>query len=154
LVLRDGTFVVRMPSDYAIGYRSVSRADGRPADGIFTAAWFRFPPGDGELSRSRIRDLLARRIATQPLELPNAGSVFRNPPGDHAARLIESAGLKGFAIGGASVSEKHANFIVNPRRRASAADIERLIEHVRGVVAVQTGVTLEPEVRIIGEPAE
>jgi UDP-N-acetylmuramate dehydrogenase len=152
LVLRDGTFVVRTPSDYAIGYRSVSRADGRVADGIFTAGWFRFPPGDGQLSRSRIRDLLARRIATQPLDLPNAGSVFRNPPGDHAARLIESAGLKGFAIGGARVSDKHANFIVNPGRRASAADIERLIEHIREVVAVQTGVTLEPEVRVIGEP--
>jgi UDP-N-acetylmuramate dehydrogenase len=96
--------------------------------------------------------LLARRIATQPLDLPNAGSVFRNPPGDHAARLIESAGLKGFAIGGARVSDKHANFIVNPGRRASAADIERLIEHIREVVAVQTGVTLEPEVRVIGEP--
>jgi UDP-N-acetylmuramate dehydrogenase len=84
--------------------------------------------------------------------LPNAGSVFRNPPGDHAARLIESCGLKGFAIGGAMVSEKHANFIVNPGRRARAADIEELIEHVQRVVAKQTGVRLEREVRIIGEP--
>jgi len=152
VVLRDGTFAMRTPADYAIAYRSVARSDGRATDGIFTAAWFRFSPGDGNLARLRIRELLARRIASQPLDLPNAGSVFRNPPGDHAARLIESAGLKGFAIGGACVSGKHANFIVNPGRRASAADIERLIEHVREVVAARTGVTLEPEVRVIGEP--
>lgn len=151
LLTRDGSFVVRTAADYAIGYRSVKRADGRPADGVFTAAWFRFPPGDGEASLARIRELLARRIATQPLGLPNAGSVFRNPPGDHAARLIEAAGLKGFAVGGAQVSEKHANFIVNAQRRASAADIEKLIEHVQRVVADKTGVVLEPEVRIIGE---
>ncbi len=153
LVLRDGSFAVRTPADYAIGYRSVKRADGRPAEGIFTAAWFRFSPGDRETSLARIRELLARRIATQPLELPNAGSVFRNPPGDHAARLIEGAGLKGFAIGGARVSEKHANFIVNPQRLARAEDIEALIEHVRRVVAAKTGVMLELEVRIIGEVA-
>jgi UDP-N-acetylenolpyruvoylglucosamine reductase len=151
LLMRDGSFVVRTPADYAIGYRSVKRADGRPADGVFTAAWFRFPPGDGEASLARIRELLARRIATQPLALPNAGSVFRNPPGDHAARLIEVAGLKGFAVGGAQVSEKHANFIVNAQRRASAADIEKLIAYVQRVVADQSGVMLEPEVRIIGE---
>ena len=77
-------------------------------------------PGDGEASRARIKELLAKRIATQPLQLPNAGSVFRNPPGDHAARLIESCGLKGLARGGARVSEKHANFIVNPGRRRAA----------------------------------
>jgi UDP-N-acetylenolpyruvoylglucosamine reductase len=153
LAMRDGTFVVRTPADYAVGYRSVKRADGRAADGIFTAAWFRFPPGDREAALARIKELLAHRIATQPLELPNAGSVFRNPPGDHAARLIERVGLKGFAIGGARVSDKHANFIVNAGRRASAADIEQLIEHVQKVVAAKTGVTLEREVRIIGEAA-
>ncbi|MET0211115.1 MAG: UDP-N-acetylenolpyruvoylglucosamine reductase, partial [Burkholderiaceae bacterium] len=80
------------------------------------------------------------------------GSVFRNPPDDHAARLIESCGLKGYAIGDARVSEKHANFIVNPDGRASAADIEALIAHVRATVAAKTGVDLEPEVRVIGEP--
>jgi len=152
LALRDGTFVVRTPADYAIGYRSVKRADGRPADGIFTAAWFRFPAGDGDAARARIRELLGRRIATQPLNVPNAGSVFRNPPREHAARLIEDAGLKGVAVGGAHVSEKHANFIVNAERRASAGDIETLIEHVRRVVADKTGIVLEAEVRIIGDP--
>jgi UDP-N-acetylenolpyruvoylglucosamine reductase len=153
LLLRDGSFVVRTPADYAVGYRSVKRADGRPAEGIFTAAWFRFPPGDGDASRVRIRELLARRIASQPLNLPNAGSVFRNPPGTHAARLIEEAGLKGFAVGGASVSERHANFIVNAQRLATAADIEALIEHVRAVVAARTGTILELEIQIIGEVA-
>jgi len=152
LIMRDGTFVMRAPADYAIGYRSVKRADGRSADGIFTAAWFRFPAGDGDAARARIRELLARRIATQPLNVPNAGSVFRNPAHDHAARLIEDAGLKGFAIGGARVSEKHANFIVNAERRASASDIETLIEHVRRVVADKTGIVLEAEVRVIGDP--
>lgn len=151
VLLRDGTFAVRTPTDYCIGYRSVVRADGSPPDGIFTAAWFRFPRGDARMARERIKALLGRRIATQPLGLPNAGSVFRNPEGGHAARLIESCGLKGFAIGGARVSELHANFIVNPDRAASAADIEALIAHVRRVVRERTGVTLEPEVRIVGE---
>jgi UDP-N-acetylmuramate dehydrogenase len=152
VVRRDGAFAIRTPADYSIGYRSVKRADGREADGIYTAAWFRFPPGDGEAARVRIRELLAERIASQPLDLPNAGSVFRNPPRGYAAKLIESCGLKGYAIGGAHVSEKHANFIVNPSRQARAADIEALIEHVQSVVARQTGITLEREVRIIGEP--
>ena len=151
VLLRDGRFEVRAPADYAIGYRSVLRADGSAPDGIFTAAWFRFPEGDATAARARIRQLLARRIATQPLDLQNAGSVFRNPEGDHAARLIESCGLKGFAIGGARVSDKHANFIVNPGRSAKAADVEALIAHVRETVRAKTGVDLEPEVRIIGE---
>jgi UDP-N-acetylenolpyruvoylglucosamine reductase len=153
VLLRDGSFVVRTPADYSIGYRSVRRADDSAPDGVFTAAWFRFPPGDSTAARERIRELLAKRIATQPLNLPNAGSVFRNPENDHAARLIERCGLKGFAIGGARVSEKHANFIVNPEGRATAADIEALIGHVRKVVRDTTGVFLEPEVRIVGARA-
>ncbi len=125
----------------------------RPRRRLFTAAWFAFPPGDAGVARWRIKKLLEQRIATQPLQLPNAGSVFRNPPNDHAARLIESCGLKGRAIGGARVSEKHANFIVNPGGRATAADVEALIGHVREVVRTQTGVDLRPEVEIIGERA-
>jgi len=100
-----------------------------------------------------MKELLARRIATQPLSLPNAGSVFRNPPRDHAARLIESCGLKGFARGAARVSEKHANFIVNPQGEARAADIEWLIEHIQRMVYQMKGVVLQTEVRIVGEPA-
>ena len=140
--------------EYRIGYRSVHRADGSPPDGIFTAAWFAFPPGDAVAARARIRELLARRIAAQPLDLPNAGSVFRNPAGDHAARLIESCGLKGHAIGGAQVSAKHANFIVNPRGTASAADIEALIfARPAGRPRAHRRADLEPEVRIIGARA-
>ncbi|MEO8754529.1 MAG: UDP-N-acetylmuramate dehydrogenase [Casimicrobiaceae bacterium] len=148
---RDGRFAVREPSAYTIGYRSVRRADGAAPDGIFTAAWFRFPVGDSIAARARIKELLARRIATQPLSMPNAGSVFRNPQGDHAARLIEACGLKGHALGDARVSEKHANFIVNPDAKAKAADIEALIAFVRATVLAQTGVNLEPEVRVVGE---
>jgi UDP-N-acetylmuramate dehydrogenase len=151
---RQGSFDVLTPADYAIGYRSVRRADGEPLDAIFTAAWFRFPLGDGLAARARIKALLAKRIATQPLALPNAGSVFRNPPGDHAARLIEACGLKGCRIGDAHVSQLHANFIVNPERRARASDIEALIAHVQAIVRMQTGVNLEPEVRMLGESTD
>jgi UDP-N-acetylmuramate dehydrogenase len=147
---RAGAIVVEPAAAFAIGYRSVRRADGAPI-ALFTAAWFSFPQGEGRLARERIAELLRRRIATQPLNLPNAGSVFRNPPGDHAARLIESCGLKGYEIGGARVSEKHANFIVNPEGRAKAADIEAIIAHVRSTVRAKTGVDLVPEVQIIGE---
>jgi UDP-N-acetylmuramate dehydrogenase len=150
VLTRQGAFERRPPEAYVIGYRSV--VSRRGADDIaFTAAWFDFPPGNGAYARGRIKALLTQRIATQPLGLPNAGSVFRNPEGDHAARLIESCGLKGFAIGGARVSEKHANFIVNEAGLATAADVEALIGHVRDVVRDHTGIDLEPEVRIIGE---
>jgi UDP-N-acetylenolpyruvoylglucosamine reductase len=153
LATRRGNFSMLEPKDFAVAYRSVLLADGSSVEGVFTAAWFRFPHGDSTQARARIKELLAKRIATQPLNLPNAGSVFRNPEGDHAARLIEACGLKGYAIGGASVSEKHANFIVNPEGAAKASDIEALIEHVRNVVAGKKGIALVPEVRIIGVAA-
>jgi UDP-N-acetylmuramate dehydrogenase len=122
-----------------------------PKEEWFVGAFFKLPKGDGDASRERIKEFLAKRIATQPLSLPNAGSVFRNPPGDHAARLIESCGLKGLERGGARVSEKHANFIVNPKGAAKAADIEWLILEVRRRVLQEKGVDLIPEVRIVGE---
>ena len=146
---RAGALHTRTPQDYDIGYRHCVLKSG--AEEWFAAAWFRLPPGDGGVSRERIRLFLERRIATQPLALPNAGSVFRNPPGGHAARLIESCGLKGLARGGARVSEKHANFIVNPKGAAKASDIEWLIEQVRAAVLAETGVALVPEVRIVGQ---
>jgi UDP-N-acetylmuramate dehydrogenase len=152
VLTRSGAFELHAPDRYAIGYRSVRMATGGAPEGIFTAAWFAFRAGDGEAARERIRVLLKRRIASQPLELPNAGSVFRNPPGDHAARLIEACGLKDFAIGNARVSAKHANFIVNPGGMARAADIEALIAHVRRTVQERMGVDLEPEVRVVGNP--
>lgn len=146
---RSGEIHERKKTQFEIGYRHC-RA---PAEGWFAAAYFRLEAGDGEASRARIKEFLARRIATQPLQFPNAGSVFRNPPGDHAARLIESCGLKGLQRGGARVSEKHANFIVNPDGAASAADIEWLILEVKRTVRERTGVELIPEVRIVGERA-
>jgi UDP-N-acetylmuramate dehydrogenase len=153
VLTREGKFVMRTPADYRIAYRSVRRADGGEPDDIYLAAWFRFPVGDTAEARERIRALLARRIATQPLSEPNAGSVFRNPDGDYAARLIEACGLKGHTIGTAQVSLKHANFIVNPGRDARAADIEALIALVRATVRERTGIDLVPEVRIVGEAA-
>jgi UDP-N-acetylmuramate dehydrogenase len=148
---RSGSVLQRTRADFHIGYRHCVPTAAR--EEWFAAAWFRLPPGDGETSRVVMKELLARRIATQPLSLPNAGSVFRNPPRDHAARLIEACGLKGFARGAARVSEKHANFIVNPHGAASAADIEWLIEHVQRVVQQTSGIVLQTEVRIVGEPA-
>jgi len=152
---RSGTLRERGRAEFEIGYRSCAlRSGGRLGeDEWFAAAWFRLPPGEGGAARDKIRRLLARRIASQPLALPNAGSVFRNPQGDHAARLIESCGLKGLERGGARVSEKHANFIVNPAGAARAADIEWLIATVRETVRARTGVDLIPEVRIVGEAA-
>jgi len=148
---RTGKLVMRGKDEFEIGYRHCAPKPAR--EEWFAAAWFRLPPGDGETSRGVIKELLGRRIATQPLSLPNAGSVFRNPPKDHAARLIEACGMKGFNRGGARVSEKHTNFIVNPQGAASAADIEWLIQHLQRMVYQMQGVVLQTEVRIVGEPA-
>ncbi len=148
---RRGQLRRRAREEFETGYRHCALKDG--AEEWFAGAWFALPQGDGAASRARIKEFLEQRIASQPLSLPNAGSVFRNPPGDHAARLIEACGLKGLARGGARVSEKHANFIVNPRGAARAADIEWLIGEVRARVRERTAVDLQPEVRIVGEAA-
>mgnify|MGYP005841316711 FL=1 len=145
---RRGEIHTRLPRDFEVGYRHVALR--QPRDEWFVAAWLRLDRGDGAASREEIKRLLAMRVASQPLNLPNAGSVFRNPPNDHAARLIEACGLKGLRVGHAQVSEKHANFIVN-LGGASASDIEALIERVERLVADRTGVRLQREVRIIGE---
>jgi len=145
---RRGELRQRLPQDYAIGYRHVALSE--QGEEWFVAAWFQFTPGNGKSARTRIKEMLSRRISTQPLTQPNAGSVFRNPAGDYAARLIEASGLKGLTIGGAQVSEKHANFIVN-LGGASATDIENLIELVRTTVKQKSGVELVSEVRIIGD---
>ena len=149
-VTRTGVLHERIPAEYDIAYRHVLAHSAD--EEWFVAAWLRLPAGDGEIARQQIKALLSKRIASQPLNFPNAGSVFRNPPGDHAARLIEQCGLKGRQIGGAQVSEKHANFIVNVGG-ATADDIENLINEVQAVVWQQTGIELRPEVRIIGEAA-
>ena len=150
MIDRYGKVTERTRDEFDIGYRHCFPTPARKE--WFVAAWFRLKPGDGDTSRGIMKELLARRIATQPLSLPNAGSVFRNPPKDHAARLIEACGLKGFARGGARVSEKHANFIVNPDGKGSAADLEWLIKHIAKVVYQMKGVALTTEVRIVGEP--
>jgi UDP-N-acetylmuramate dehydrogenase len=145
---RHGVQRERPHEDFRIGYRSVEGPTGE----WFTAARFVFEEGDGGAARERIRALLEERAERQPTGTKNCGSVFRNPPGDHAARLIEAAGLKGTSIGGAAVSEKHANFILN-RGDARAADVEALIEHIRARVEHRFGVRLQQEVQIVGEPA-
>ncbi len=145
---RTGTLHERTKADFATSYRHVeSRAH---LEEWFVRATFRFVPGDADVAQARIKELLAKRMASQPLDKPNAGSTFRNPPGDHAARLIESCGLKGHTIGGAQVSTKHANFIVNTGT-ALAADIEALIDHMQAMVLAKTGVELVREVKIVGK---
>jgi UDP-N-acetylmuramate dehydrogenase len=141
---RYGEIRKRYPEEYEIAYRSVRG----PQDEWFVEAELEFEAGV-EASMDTLKDMLARRKETQPLGLPSCGSVFRNPPGDFAARLIEASGLKGCRIGEAEVSEKHANFIIN-RGEASALDIENLILHVQQTVADRTGIELIPEVRIVG----
>jgi UDP-N-acetylmuramate dehydrogenase len=145
---RSGTLHRRGSAEYDLGYRHVHLKSGM--EEWFVSALFAFEPGEETASMARIKSLLAKRVATQPLNQPNAGSVFRNPPGDHAARLIESCGLKGFTIGGAQVSPKHANFIVN-LGTASAKDIESMVDHVQATVLAKTGVELIREVRIVGD---
>lgn len=147
---RNGQLRQRTRANYEISYRHVALLDGD--EEWFLAARFKLPKGDSAKSRAIIRQLLEQRIASQPLGQPNAGSVFRNPPGDHAARLIEACGLKGHAIGGAMISDKHANFIVN-RGQATAADIETLIELAAQTVREKFSIVLEPEVRILGAAA-
>jgi len=146
---RTGRLHTRERAEFRVGYRSVS---GAP-DEWFVAAHLLLEKGDAQAAQARIRDLLERRSASQPVQQHSCGSVFRNPPGDHAARLIEACGLKGRSVGGAQVSEKHANFIVNTGQ-ATAQDIETLLLQVQGSVEQRFAVRLEPEVRIVGEPAQ
>ena len=146
-VNHKGHVCLRKPKEFAVSYRSVKR----PNDEWFIAAYFSFKSDLNIEGQQRIRELLNKRSATQPIGTYSCGSVFRNPPDDHAARLIESCGLKGFRIGGAQVSEKHANFILN-ENKATAKDIEELIYHVQAMVNKKTGVALQTEVVIVGEP--
>lgn len=150
---RRGDVRIRSIGEYQVGYRSVTRIDDEhdQNDEWFVEALLEFEAGV-PASQETLKALLARRKNTQPLGLPSCGSVFRNPQGDFAARLIETAGLKGDRIGGAEVSTKHANFIIN-RNHASARDIEALISHVQSTVSDVHGVELVHEVHIIGEAA-
>jgi UDP-N-acetylmuramate dehydrogenase len=160
---RAGRTRARTREDYEIDYRHVrlkGEGGGRKeededdrgdrSEEWFVATSFRLRRGSGAESRRKITELLRQRIATQPLGEPNAGSVFRNPKGSYAARLIEDCGLKGRAIGNAMISDKHANFIVN-RGGARAADIEALILLAEHSVREKFGIVLEREVRIVGD---
>ena len=156
---RQGELNFYKKSSFKTTYRQVEMnicaGDGKQnirllgSDEWFVGAWFELQAGNVKDSTQKIKDLLAKRLDSQPLNLPNAGSTFRNPNGDHAARLIEACGLKGYQIGGAQVSTKHANFIVN-LGDAKAVDIEKLIAHMKDAVKQQFGVELQQEVRIIG----
>ncbi|MDX8404881.1 MAG: UDP-N-acetylmuramate dehydrogenase [Mariprofundus sp.] len=146
LLLRSGE-VVRMDANaLMMSYRHSEL----PEQSLVLGASFSLYPDSPDQIRERMRTMRSRRSATQPLSLPNCGSVFKNPQGDHAARLIEAAGLKGFAIGGARISEQHANFIVNTGE-ASSADIAALIVRAQREVKAQFDISLEPEVRMPGE---
>ncbi|MFZ1623757.1 MAG: UDP-N-acetylmuramate dehydrogenase [Gammaproteobacteria bacterium] len=143
---RHGVVHTRPRDAYEVGYRQVQKQ----ADEWFLAARMQFTE-NYQVAEARMRTLIAERKASQPLGLPSCGSVFKNPPGEHAARLIETAGLKEARVGGAQVSPKHANFIINTGG-ATAADIEALIRKVQSTVESRHGVRLETEVQIIGEP--
>ena len=144
---RAGNIQRKSPKDFQISYRSVLGLDENE---WFTAAFCRFVPGNKEQALEKIKQLLEHRALTQPTNEYNCGSVFRNPPGNFAAKLIETCGLKGKQLGGAMVSTKHANFIIT-NGTALATDIESLISLVKSTVSEQTQIDLIPEVHIIGD---
>lgn len=147
VVNRHGQVCNRNKQEFAVAYRSVQGPDQE----WFLSAELVLEKGDAELSQQKIKALLERRALTQPTNKPTCGSVFKNPPGDYAARLIEDCGLKGFCVGGACVSEKHANFIEN-KGDATAAEIEQLIARIQERVRVKHGIQLETEVCMVGDP--
>ncbi|MBM4191487.1 MAG: UDP-N-acetylmuramate dehydrogenase [Gammaproteobacteria bacterium] len=145
---RNGMIRMRDASEYRVSYRHVQAPVATEA---FLGTTLHFEQREG-VSNEAIRDLLVERKQKQPIGEWSCGSVFTNPPGDHAARLIEAAGLKGMRIGGALVSPKHANFIVN-EGKATAANLEKLIYCIRDTVALRFGIHLNTEVRIVGDVA-
>ena len=145
----QGAIHKRTKKDFSVTYRHVEAKDALFANEWFVSAVFKLEVGDKQKNLEKIKKHLNRRGTTQPTQQPNAGSVFRNPQDDYAARLIESCGLKSFCIGGACVSEKHANFIINTGT-ASANDIEMLINKIHAEVLQQHGINLIREVQFIG----
>ncbi len=143
----NGDQIIRKKSDFKINYRQVENIKKNES---FLAAWLLFPDGDKEIAEKNIKELLAHRKNTQPLNWPTAGSTFRNPKDNFAAKLIEDCGLKGYKIGDAQVSEKHANFIIN-LGNANALDIEKIIIHIQKVVLDKKNIDLKREIKIIGE---
>ncbi len=148
----DGQEAIVPAGELGLGYRDSRLKHGVPgtAPELVLEATFQLSPADPDVIKARLDDIRRWRQAHQPLGLPSAGSVFRNPPDDSAGRLIEEAGLKGHRIGGAVVSEKHANFIVNDQK-GTAADVRRLADHVRAVVADRYGADLAFEIEFLGD---
>lgn len=142
----DGASVTLQPHDLDMSYRHTNL---RP-DQIVIEARFRGQPGDREKGRELIASIVRWRKEHQPPAMYNAGSVFRNPPGDSAGRIIDSLGLKGFSVGGVRVSEKHANFFV-ATSDATAADLHQLVGRVAGIVEEETGIRLRPEIQFVGD---
>jgi UDP-N-acetylmuramate dehydrogenase len=147
-VIRDGTLQVIKKEQAGFGYRKSGFAND-----IVLSATFKLPPGNKEELLRRRREFILKRNTTQPLTLPNSGSMFKNPPGMFAAKLIEQAGLKGKRVGNSQISEKHANFIVN-LGEAKASDVVTLVDIVRRTVHQNSGVLLELEVKLVGFPDE
>ena len=143
----NGELIERGLNDFNVGYRKILKENEAEN---FVGAWFSFPKGKKIEAEEDIRKLLAHRKRTQPLSWPSAGSTFKNPDNNHAAKLIEDCGLKGFKIGDAKISEKHANFIIN-LGAAKAKDIEDLINHIKKIVLKEKNIKLIPEVEIIGD---
>ncbi len=141
-----GTVFRRGRNEFDVGYRSVNLMNNE----WFLSVELKLNPGESVISQQKIKSLLEQRALTQPTNKPTCGSVFKNPPGDYAARLIEACGLKGYSIGGACISEKHANFIEN-RGNATAEDIENLIQFIQRQVKEKQGVSLQTEVCKVGE---
>ena len=135
-----------LTADLALGYRTSALKGGRD---VVLSAVFKFTQSDAETVLTAREKILSRRREKQPLDLPSCGSVFKRPQGNYAGTLIESCGLKGFSIGGATVSEKHANFIVNTGK-ATAKDVMEVIKHIQNVVYKKTSILLEPEVIFMG----
>jgi UDP-N-acetylmuramate dehydrogenase len=148
VLLADGNESRLAAADLALTYRD-SRFKAEPRDVVLAAA-FRLEPADAATIAERLDEIRRWRREHQPLGIPSAGSAFRNPPGDSAGRLIDEAGLKGLRIGGAAISEKHANFIVNDQK-GSAADVRALLERARNEVARRFGVELVPEIQLLGD---
>jgi len=143
---KQGVTRKRTAKEYEINYRSVKGHK----DEWFISADLQFTPGDGTAAALRVKNLLDKRAKTQPTGLPSCGSVFKNPENDYAARLIEACGLKGYKLGGAVISEKHANFIINSGN-AKARDVEKLINYIQATVKKEKFVELQTEVKIVGE---
>ncbi len=147
MIKKDGTVVPRYADEFVTGYRFARLPEN---DEWFLSATFRLQKGDAKAAQANIKQLLEQRSASQPIGEYSCGSTFKNPQGDHAARLIESCGLKGKCVGKACVSQKHANFVLNTGG-ATAKDIELLIEQIEQTVLEKTGVQLEREFHILGD---